>query len=432
MGLSPDSLTNSLDFDRTLFDMTQKQAQLTDPQQRVFLECAYEALDSSGYTAEERDLRVGVFAAAPESTYFRHMLANADHDQVTKHMIQTGTDIDYISSLTAFKLNCRGPALTVGTACSSSSVAIVLGCDSLRAERCDIAIAGAASICFPARDGYRFTEGYIHSRDGQCRPFDENASGTVMTDGVGVVLLKQLPNAVADGDEILAVLKGYSGLNDGCHKANFHSPSVQGQTRTMHDALLDAGVSADSIQYVEAHGTGTVVGDAIEYQAISEVLGSQSHELCQVGGIKGNIGHTNSASGVFGLVKLSLCLQKKKIPPLANFEGNQSLKVHRSRLRFPKSAVDWKLPGVTTKRTGLALSTEFGGTNATFVLEEYTQVEDCRYLRVPKDSDEAVILPLSAATTTALSSKCVQLAEFLKKKTPNVSLQDVSFTLRNG
>lgn len=425
------SLTNSLDFDRILFDMTQKQAQLTDPQHRLFLECAYEALDSSGYTADERDLRVGVFAAAPESTYFRHMLTNADYDQGTKHMIQTGTDVDYVSSLTAFKLNCRGPALTVGTACSSSSVAIALGCDSLRAGRCDIAVAGGSSIRFPAHDGYGFTEGYIHSRDGRCRPFDGNASGTVMTDGVGVVILKQLSSAVADGDEILAVIKGYSVLNDGSQKANFHSPSVQGQTRTMHDALLDAGVSADSISYVEAHGTGTAVGDAIEYQAISEVLESQSHELCQVGAIKGNIGHTNSASGAFGLIKLSMCLHKKTVPPLANFEGNQSLKVHQSRLRFPKSAVNWNLSGATTKRTGLALSTGFGGTNTAFVLEEYAQAENCRYRQIPENGDEAVVLPLSAATATALSSKCVQLAEFLEQN-PDVSLQDVSFTLLNG
>jgi acyl transferase domain-containing protein/non-ribosomal peptide synthetase component F/thioesterase domain-containing protein/acyl carrier protein/NAD(P)-dependent dehydrogenase (short-subunit alcohol dehydrogenase family) len=425
------SLTNSVDFDRILFDMTKKQAQFTDPQHRLFLECAYEALESSGYTADDQNLRAGVFAAAAESTYFRHVLTNADHDQGTNHLIQTGTDMDYVSSLTAFKLDCRGPAMTIGTACSSSSVAIALGCDSLRAGRCDIAIAGGASVRFPAHNGYAFTEGYILSHDGRCRPFDENASGTVMTDGVGVIILKQLCNAVADGDDILAVIKGYSVLNDGSQKANFHSPSVQGQTRTMHDALLDAGISADSISYVETHGTGTVVGDAIEFKAISEILGSQSDELCHVGAIKGNIGHTNSASGVFGLIKLSLCLRKKKIPPLANFTGNPNLNAHQTRLRFPVNAMDWKVSGEDTKRVGLALSTGFGGTNAAFVLEEFDDNQERHHPQITGEVDEAVILPLSAATITALSLKRVQLAEFLEYN-PNVSLQDVALTLRNG
>ncbi|KAF2271902.1 thiolase-like protein, partial [Westerdykella ornata] len=424
------SFENSVDFDPILFDMTKKQAQCTDPQHRLFLECSYEALEGCGYTADDENLRVGVFAAATESTYFRHVLTNTDDDQGTNHLIQTGTDMDYISLLTAFKLNCRGPAITVGTACSSSSAAIALACDSLRAGRCDIAIAGGASVRFPARDGYGFTEGYIFSRDGRCRPFDDKASGTVLTDGVGVVILKRLCSAVADGDDTLAVIKGYSVLNDGGQKANFHSPSAQGQTRTMGDALLDAGMSAHSISYVETHGTGTTIGDAIEFKAISEMLGSQSGELCHVGAIKGNIGHTNSASGVFGLIKLSLCLHNRRIPPIANFKSNPNLNTFQTRLRFPLNAVDWRVSGEHMKRAGLALSTGFGGTNAAFVLEEFDSNENSDP-KTREEIGEALILPLSAATITALSLKCGQLAEFLEQN-PQVSLRDVAHTLRNG
>src|SRR5258708_13474906 len=294
-----------------------------DPQQRIFMECAWEALERAGYSSDNSADSIGVYGAVSVSSYLlNNLYSNAELlDLVGSYPILLGNDKDFLATHTSYKLNLKGPSMAVQTACSSSLVAVHLACQSLVNGECEIALAGGASISIPQRQGYLYREGGIMSRDGHCRAFDARATGTVGGSGVGIVVLKRLEDALADGDHIHAVIRGTAINNDGSLKAGYTAPSIDGQTRVIRDAQIAAGVDPDSIQYVEAHGTGTMLGDPIEIAALRNAFSSSGRTgFCAIGSVKTNIGHLDAAAGVVGLIKTALAVEHKQIPPSLHFE----------------------------------------------------------------------------------------------------------------
>ncbi len=308
------------EFDANFFGYYPKEAEIIDPQQRVFLELVWEALENAGYDPAKYPGWIGVFAGTGMNTY---LLNNLLHDQDTidnvhGYQLTIANDKDFLPTRVSYKLNLRGPSLNVQTACSTSLVATHLACQSLINFQCDIAIAGGVSIRFPQKQGYLYQEGGIASPDGHCRAFDSKANGTVSGHGAGAVVLKRLEDAVADGDFIYALIKGTAINNDGSLKVGYTAPSVEGQSEVIAMAQAVANVEPDTISYIEAHGTGTSLGDPIEITALTNVFRKTTDrkQFCAIGSVKTNIGHLDSAAGVSGLIKTALALSRKKIPPV--------------------------------------------------------------------------------------------------------------------
>jgi 3-oxoacyl-(acyl-carrier-protein) synthase/acyl carrier protein len=314
-------------FDAAFFGYGPRDAELMDPQHRVFLECAWEALEHAGCDPARYAGNIGVVASCSLNTYLMYnVLATraavndlAQSFQVGGYQTLVGNDKDYVASRVAYKLNLRGPGFTVQSACSSSLVGICQAAQNLASGLCDIALAGGVSITFPQKRGYPFVEGSIGSADGHCRPFDASASGTVFGSGVGIVVLKRLADAQADGDTIYAVLKGWALNNDGGVRAGYMAPSAEGQAEVIRMALDRANVDARTIGFVETHGTGTPLGDPIEVAGLTRAfrLSTPDTGFCALGSIKANIGHIESASGATGLIKAVLALYHRQIPPAA-------------------------------------------------------------------------------------------------------------------
>jgi acyl transferase domain-containing protein len=292
-------------FDADFFGINAHEAELTDPQHRLFLECAWAAIEQAGYDVSRLDARVGVFAGAGLNTYLFQLAAARDIlNSPDAFQAMIANDKDYLATRVAYKLNLRGPSLSVQTACSTSLVAVHLACQSLLGYQADMALAGGVSITLPQGTGYRFQDGMIFSPDGRCRPFDAEAAGTVGGSGAGVVVLKRTADAIADGDTIYAIIRGSAVNTDGAAKLGFTAPSADGQAEVIAEALALADVEPDSIGYVEAHGTGTPLGDPIEVAALRRVFGpGQGPGTCALGSIKSNIGHLDTAAGVTGLIK---------------------------------------------------------------------------------------------------------------------------------
>jgi len=311
-------------FDARFFGYTPREAELTDPQHRVFLECAWEALEDAGYDAERTRLRIGVFAGSGTNTYFQNNLVSNSHLLAELNLIQKlmVTDSDYLSTRVSYKLNLKGPSLTVQTACSTSLVATHLACQSLLNGECDMALAGGVSIKVPQIAGYLYLEGSPLSSDGRCRAFDASAQGMMPGSGVGIVVLKRLAEALEDGDSVHAVIRGTAINNDGAGKIGYTAPSVEGQASVIAEAQAIAGVSADEITYVEAHGTGTSLGDPIEVAALTQAFRktSKGQGFCSIGSVKTNVGHLGAAAGITGLMKVVLALQNRVLPPSLNFQ----------------------------------------------------------------------------------------------------------------
>src|SRR6185369_6364666 len=281
-------------FDHSFFGFTLREAQITDPQHRLFLECAWEALEQAGYDAETFAGRIGVYAGARMSTYLMKLYEDRELIRtIGSYRIMLGNDKDYLPTWTSYKLNLKGQSMAVQTACSTSLVAVHQACQSLLNGECDAALAGGASAFVPQKAGYFYQEGGINSADGHCRAFDASAQGTVRGSGVGVVVLKRAADAVADGDFIHAVIKGSAINNDGSIKIGFTAPSVDGQAAVIAEALALARTSPETITYVEAHGTGTALGDPIEIEALTKVFRASTAKsgFCAVGSVKTNIGH---------------------------------------------------------------------------------------------------------------------------------------------
>ncbi|TBR56967.1 polyketide synthase, partial [Westiellopsis prolifica IICB1] len=310
-------------FDASFFDISPREAEVMDPQQRLFLECAWEALEHAGYDPEREKRWIGVYAGSNLSTYFHYNLSS-HHDLFEELSTQLfiGNDKDYVPTRVSYKLNLKGPSLNINTACSTSLVAIHAASRSLLNYECDMALAGGITIKVPHLTGYLYQKDGISSPDGHCRAFDANAGGTVMGSGVGIVVLKRLKDALADGDHIYAVLKGSAINNDGSGKVAFTAPSVVGQAKVIAEAQAIAKFDPETITYIETHGTGTKLGDPIEISALKKVFNAHTQKkgFCAIGSVKTNVGHLNSAAGVAGLIKAVLALQHKMIPPSLHFE----------------------------------------------------------------------------------------------------------------
>jgi acyl transferase domain-containing protein len=319
------ALGNVAEFDAAFFDMSPKEAEITDPQQRLFLECAWEALENAGYDPKTYAGSIGVYGGVGNlNTYLLENLYSNNELRKTIGDFQIGINNsnDFVCTRVSYKLNLSGPSVTVQTACSTSLVAVVMGYQSLLDYQCDIALVGGAGISPAQKNGYFAEEGGILSPDGHCRAFDAKAKGTVEGNGVGIVVLKRLTDALNDGDIIHAVIKGAALNNDGALKVGFTAPSLEAQTRVIKEAFMLADISPKTIGYVETHGTGTPLGDPIEIAALTKAFRAYTDKkgYCAISCAKTNIGHLDSASGIAGLIKAVLSLKHQLIPPLLHFK----------------------------------------------------------------------------------------------------------------
>ncbi len=358
-------------FDAGFFNYNAREASIIDPQQRIFLECAWEALEDAACDPETCDGLIGVYAGVSASTYLYHLLARRRAgDPVDWLLNLVGNDKDFVATRTSYKLGLTGPSFTVQSACSTSLVAVHLACQSLLNGESDVALAGGSSIATPQDRGYLYSPAGIMSPDGHCRAFDARARGTVNGSGVGVVVLKRLEDARADGDRIRAVILGSAVNNDGSHKAGFTAPSVEGQGRVIAEALAVAGVEARSISYVEAHGSGTPLGDTIEVAALTKVFAAAVEpRSCALGSVKTSLGHLDAAAGVAGLVKAALALEHRTLPASLNFEEpSPKLRLDEGPFYVNTRLTPW-LAGPGPRRAGVS-AFGLGGTNAHLVLEE--------------------------------------------------------------
>jgi amino acid adenylation domain-containing protein len=414
-------------FDAGFFGYTPRDAEITDPQHRLFLECAWEALESAGYVPGGPG-PVGVFAGVARSSYLWNLISNPEILQsVGPYRIAIATDKDSLSTTVSYKLDLKGPSLAIQTACSTSLVAVHVACRSLLAGECDMALAGGASIPVPQRAGYLYEEGGINSPDGHCRAFDARAQGTVGGSGVGVVVLKRLEDALADGDPVHAVILGSAINNDGAGKVGYMAPSVDGQAEAIRTALEVGGVDPRTVGYVEAHGTGTPLGDPIEIAALTQAFrAAGSGELgdCALGSVKTNIGHLDAAAGVAGLIKTALAVKHGLIPPSLHFESpNPAIDFAASPFRVNARLQEWRPDGMP-RRAGVS-SFGIGGTNAHVILEEAPPAEPSG------PSRRYQVLLLSARTSAALDAATRNLGELLSAH-PEASLPDVAWTLQVG
>lgn len=414
-------------FDASFFGLTPKEAEIMDPQQRVFLECAWEVLENAGYDPEKYHGRIGVYAGAGINGYLLNIYSNPRLlETVGAFQALIGNEKDHLATLVSYKLNLRGPSLSIQTTCSTSLVAVSLACQSLLCYQCDMALAGGVSIRVPQKSGYIYEEGGIGAPDGHCRAFDVRANGTVGGDGAGVVVLKRLSEALADGDRIHAVIKGSAVNNDGSAKVGYTAPSVNGQAEVIAEALAMARVNPETITYVEAHGTGTTLGDPIEVAALTQAFrtATQKKSFCALGSVKTNIGHLNTAAGVAGLIKTSLALEHKLLPPSIHFEQpNPKINFASSPFFVNTELTSWDTNG-GPRRAGIS-SFGIGGTNAHVILEEAPSQK-------PSNKDRPnQLLVLSAKTESALNTAAANLAKYLKCHT-NVNLADVAYTLQVG
>jgi acyl transferase domain-containing protein len=415
-------------FDAAFFGYTPREAELIDPQQRIFLECAWEALEAAGCDPGRYPGPIGVFAGSGMSSYLvENLLPNRDIvRQVGGLQLTLANDKDYVATRAAYKMNLRGPAVCVQTACSTSLVAVHLACQSLLAGDCDVALAGGVSIRTRQKYGYVHQDGGIASRDGHCRPFDADASGTAGGNGVGIVVLKRLADALESGDRIEAVILGSAMNNDGSGKIGFTAPSVEGQAQAIEAAQRMAGVEPDDITYIEAHGTGTPLGDPMEIRALTRVFRARTHrkQFCGIGSIKSNFGHTDVAAGVAGLIKAVLALENRALPPSLHFERpNPEIDFESSPFYVNATLRDWTSEGAP-RRAGVS-SFGLGGTNVHVVLEEAPEPP------APAPARPWQVLTLSAQTEGALEEATRNLVEHLEAH-PELELADVAYTLHVG
>ncbi|NND71973.1 MAG: SDR family NAD(P)-dependent oxidoreductase [Rhodothermales bacterium] len=414
-------------FDADFFGFSPRDAAIMDPQHRLFLECAWEALEDSGYNPDKYDASIGVFAGSGMTAYMMyHLVTNPKlMNSVGEFLLRhTGNDKDFLTTRVSYNFNLRGPSINVQTACSTSLVATHLAAQNLLNGECDIALAGGVTILLQQDRGYVYEAGEILSPDGHCRPFDVNSQGTVFGSGCGVVVLKRLEDAISDRDTIHAVIKGSAINNDGSLKVSYLAPSVDGQAQVVAEALAIAELDPTDITYIEAHGTGTPVGDPIEVTALKEVYGTGPEKHCAIGSVKSNIGHLDTAAGVASLIKVVGALKQRAIPPTLHFtEPNPKLGLDSSPFYIADSQVDWKgANGI--RRAGIS-SLGVGGTNAHLIVEEAPEH------KASHASHPYYLLPLSARTEGALDAMTLRLADHLEANA-SASIADVAYTLSLG
>lgn len=414
-------------FDAEFFGISPREAQSIDPQQRIFLECAWEALEHAGYDTERYEGAIGVFGGTSMNTYMQaNLLANpAAKEAIGGYQVMIGNDKDYVATRTSYKLNLKGPSLTVQTACSTTLVAVQMACQSLLAYQCDAAIAGGASVTLPQKSGYVYQPGMIMSPDGHCRAFDSQAHGIVGGEGVGLVVLKRYEDAIQDGDTIHAIIRGIAINNDGGVKVGFTAPSVDGQAEAILMAQGIGGVEPGSITYVEAHGTGTELGDPIEVSALTQAFrtGTQDKGYCAIGSVKTNMGHLDVAAGIAGLLKTVLALKHKTLPASLHFQSpNPQIDFASSPFYVNAQCKPWNTDRLP-RRAGVS-SFGIGGTNAHAVLEEAPEQP------AGHSTHREQVLLLSARSANALQTATNNLARWLEQNPQR--LADAAYTLQVG
>ncbi len=421
-------------FDAAFFHMTPREAEVTDPQHRLFLECAWEALEHAGYSPDTSAHAIGVYGGLSWNTYLLHHLLSdrqaieaLTHDhQVGHYPVLTGNDKDYLTTRVSYKLGLTGPSVSVQTGCSTSLVAVCQAVQALLTGQCGMALAGGVSLSFPQTRGYLYQEGGMVSPDGHCRPFDAQAAGTVFSGGAGVVVLKRLADAINDRDTIYAVIKGAALNNDGAHKVSFTAPGVDGQADVIAHAQSLAQTPPDTISYVEAHGTGTPLGDPIEVAALTQAFrrGTDRNRYCALGSVKANVGHLEAAAGVTGLIKASLALAHKVLPPTLHYTApNPRIDFAQSPFFVSNELLPWTA-GETPRRAGVS-SFGVGGTNAHVVLEEAP-------LPAPGGPSRPYqLLAISAKTPSARGRMAANLAAHLTLH-PEADIADTAWTLAMG
>ena len=415
-------------FDAGFFGFSPRDAEVVSPQYRLFLECAWEALENAGYNVQKYEGLIGVYAGAATPSYmFQNLLPNPDIVKwIGRLQISINNATDFLSTLISYKLNLRGPSLVIQTACSTSLVAVHVACQSLLNGECDIALAGGVAINAAQMRGYLYREGGIASPDGHCRAFDAASKGSVNGYGLGIVVLKNLEDALADGDHIHAVILGSALNNDGSLKVGYTAPSIEGQASVIKEAIEAAGIDKDSVTCIEAHGTGTPLGDPIEFAALQQAYGpaGKRKQFRALGSVKTNLGHLDTAAGVASLIKTVLSLKHGLIPPSLHFQTpNPQINFANSSFFVNTALRKWE-NGNTPRRAGVS-SFGIGGTNAHAILEEPPAQTTSS-----KGREQQLIL-LSARSDTSLAASAQNLASHLKQNR-EANLADVAYTLQTG
>ena len=429
-------LENPGDFDASFFNYNPAEAAVMDPQIRILHECVWEALENAGYVPDSDTVSIGLYAGASPNFFWEASayLSRQNDEPVAQFSGAILNNKDFLSTRISYNLDLSGPSFALHTACSTSLVAVDLACRGLLTGQCDIALAGGAAVCWPPQKGYTYREGMIFSPDGHCRSFDEKAKGSVFGEGVGIVALKLLENAIHDRDSIHAVIRGSASNNDGSRKVGYTAPGIKGQADVIKAALYMARVEHESISYIEAHGTATILGDPVEIKALNHAFDTDKKGFCRIGTVKTNVGHLDAASGAAGLIKTVLALKYKQIPPSLYFEApNPKINFENSPFSVVTKLTPWKNDGYPL-RAGVS-SFGIGGTNAHVVLEEWPAAHDPQHrdelLRSPEEDREYQLILLSAKTQSALDTATENLVNHLKKE-PGINLADVAYTLQVG
>ncbi|MGD2087793.1 MAG: amino acid adenylation domain-containing protein [Candidatus Aminicenantes bacterium] len=440
-------------FDASFFGYSPREAEIMDPQLRIFHECVWTSLEDAGYNIESYQGSIGLYAGASSNLHWEGLsLLSGKSGEIGEFAAWQLRDKDFLSARTSFKLNLKGPSLTTYTACSTSLVTIHQASRALLSGECKMALAGGVCQVGVVKSGYLYQEGMVSSSDGHCRTFAAESDGTVSGSGVGIVVLKRLKEAEADRDNIYALIKGSSVNNDGFEKAGFTAPSVEGQAAVIKTALRIARVEPESISYIETHGTATSLGDPIEIEGLKTAFNTNKKEYCALGSVKTNIGHLDTAAGVAGFIKTVLSLKHRLIPPSLHFErSNPKIDFENSPFYVVNRLTEWKNNHYPL-RAGVS-SFGIGGTNAHVVLEEWPTAHSAGRedavsqgrgeVSSPEKSREYHLILLSAKTPTALDKMTENLAEYFKKNllnrgnhenptNPGPTLADVAYTLQVG
>jgi phthiocerol/phenolphthiocerol synthesis type-I polyketide synthase E len=415
-------------FDAAFFGYSPREAEIMDPQHRILLETAWEALEDAGYDPSRYEGSIGVFAGATINTYL--LLNLASNPELIRSLddvqINVANGGDFLTTRISYKLNLKGPSHLVQSACSTSLVAVHVACRSLLSEECDMALAGGVSVNGKLRYGYRYLGGGILSPDGHCRAFDAKANGTIFGSGAGMVALKRLEDAIADRDSIYAIIKSSAVNNDGSLKVGYTAPSVEGQAAVISEAIAGAGVGADTITYIEAHGTGTTLGDPIEIQSLTKAFraAGAGASRCAIGSVKTNVGHLDAAAGVAGLIKTALALDRRILPPSLHFERpNPQIAFDQTPFYVNSTLSGWKTESAA-RRAGVS-AFGVGGTNAHVILEEAPTAEP------PGESRPIHLLLLSAKTPATLERATANLGDCVVNR-ERADLADIAYTLAVG
>ncbi|HEY0609998.1 MAG TPA: beta-ketoacyl synthase N-terminal-like domain-containing protein, partial [Chitinophaga sp.] len=412
-------------FDHNFFGYTKGEAELMDPQTRLMHEQVWLALEDAACNPDEYKGKIGLYLSASDNLNWRaHALLNPNHE-VGAFMSRRLADKSFISTLISYNLDLRGPSYYTDTACSSALTALHIACRSLLMKECSIALAGASSIITSKEKGYRYEEGMISSKDGHCRAFDKDASGTFFGEGIGVIVLKRFEEAINDKDHIYAVIRSTAVNNDGKRKVGYTAPSVNGQAECISLAHKIAGVEPESISYIEAHGTATRIGDSIEVEALNKAFNYNREHRCAIGSVKSNLGHLDALAGIVGVIKTGLALKHKTLPPSINYSSpNPDINFGSGPFYVNKELQAWERNGQELLRAGVS-SFGIGGTNAHAILEEAPSTGQ----RLLEKKHRLLIC--SANTVSALNNYRHRLTEFIQEN-ETLDLQELAYTLQLG